>query len=328
MKILVSGSTGFTGGKLTKELVEKNHTVVALVRKTSNIDHLNKLGVDAIQGDITDPDSIKKAVKGVDKVYHLAAAWRDVGASDDVYWKVNFKGTQNLLEASLKENIDRFIHTSTMGVHGHVKNPPGNENSPYNPGDIYQRTKCEADKLALDYFNKRGLPGVVVRPAGIYGPGDKRFLPLFKAIKKGRFIMIGSGEVCYHFVYIDDLISGFLLCGEKEQALGNAYIIGGEGYISLNDLVALVSSILDVTPPKRRFPFFWPVWITAFVVEILWNPLNSKPPIFRRRIDWFRKNRAFDISKARSELGYEPKVDLITGLNKTYEWYKEQGYLD
>nr|QNO41767.1 GDP-mannose 4,6-dehydratase [Methanosarcinales archaeon ANME-2c ERB4] len=326
-KHLVTGATGFTGYNLVKRLVKEGNEVSVLVRKTINTEKLKKLGVNLILGDIRDKNLINSAVRDIDIVYHLAAAWRDVGVPDKVFWDVNVNGTRNLLEASLRANVERFIHCSTGGVLGHIANPPANETFPYNPGDIYQKTKCEGEKLAVEYFHKKGLAGVVVRPTGIYGPGDLRFLKLFKTIYDGKFIMVGKGDVLYHLVYIDDLIDGYVLCGQKGTAIGQTYIIGGDGYVSLNELVSLIAKTLDVPVPKKRFPFFWPVWMAAFACEIACKPFGISPPIFRRRVDIFRKNRAFDISKARKEIGYTPKVGLGEGLKKTAEWYKEEGYI-
>lgn len=327
MKVFVTGGTGFTGGHLVQRLVNDGHEVSALARKTSNTELLKQLGVEIITGDVTDKDLLKKAINGFDMVYHLAAMYREGGGiSEKPFWDVNVNGTKNMLEASVHANVDRFIHCSTGGVHGHIQNPPADESFPYNPGDVYQESKLEGEKLALDYF-ARGLPGVVVRPTAIYGPGDLRFLKLFKSIQTGRFVMIGNGNVLYHLVYIDDLVEGFVLCGKKDNAVGQIFIIGGERYVTMNELVEKIANSLGVKKPKIRFPFFRPVWCAALLCEIVCYPLRINPPIFRRRVDIFRKNRAFDISKAKKELGYRPQTSIEDGINKTADWYKKEGYL-
>lgn len=326
MKALVTGGTGFTGRHLVARLVNEGYEVRVLARKQDP--ELEELGVELIIGDISDKAVIDKSVEGVNKVFHLAAVFREGGGiPKKVFWDVNVNATRNLLEASLQKGVERFIHCSTCGVLGHISKPPADETFPYNPGDEYQRTKCEAEKIALDYFHNKGLPGVVVRPAAIYGPGDLRFLRLFKAINDRKFIMIGRGEVFYHPVYVDDLVDGIMLCGNEKQALGEIYIIGGESYVTLNQLVTMIAEGLCVQVPKIKFPFFWPVWAASFACEIVCWPFGFSPPIFRRRVDIFRKNRAFNISKARNELGYEPKVSLEEGIKTTAEWYKNKGYL-
>jgi len=327
MKIFVTGGTGFTGSHLVQRLVKDGYEVGVLARKSSNTELLKKLGVEIITGDLIDKDLVRKAVNGFDMVYHLAALYREGGGiAEKPFWDTNVIGTENMLEASMHANVDRFIHCSTVGVHGHISKPPADEDYPYNPGDVYQKTKVEGERIALGYF-KKGLPGVIVRPVGIYGPGDLRFLKMFKYINSGRFIMIGSGEVLYHLTYIDDLVEGFLLCGKKENALGQTYIIGGERYTSLNKLVEIIANSLGVEKPRFRFPFFWPVWTAALLCEVVCYPFGINPPIFRRRVDIFKKDRAFDISKARKELGYEPNVGLEEGIKKTADWYRERGYL-
>jgi nucleoside-diphosphate-sugar epimerase len=166
----------------------------------------------------------------------------------------------------------------------------------------------------------------VVRPAGIYGPGDLRFLKLFKAIHNRRFWMIGNGKVFYHFTYIDDLVDGIWLCGNRKEALGKVYIIAGNEYVTLNTLVSLISEALSINRPKRHIPF-WPVYTLGFACELFCKPFGFNPPLYRRRVDFFRKHRAFDISKASKELGFEPKTDLKTGISLTAEWYRQQGLL-
>lgn len=327
MKVFVTGGTGFTGGNLVQRLVNDGYEVSALARKTSKTGLLKQLGVEIITGDVTDKDLLKKAINGFDMVYHLAAMYREGGGiSEKPFWDVNVNGTKNMLEASVHANVGRFIHCSTGGVHGHIQNPPADESFPYNPGDVYQESKLEGEKLALDYF-ARGLPGVVVRPTAIYGPGDLRFLKLFKSIQTGRFVMIGNGNVLYHLVYIDDLVEGFVLCGKKDNAVGQIFIIGGERYLTMNELVEKIANSLGVKKPKIRFPFFRPVWYAGLLCEIVCYPFRINPPIFRRRVDIFRKNRAFDISKARNELGYRPQTSIEDGIDKTAEWYKKEGYL-
>ena len=326
MKVLVTGGTGFAGSHLVDRLISEGFEVRVIARSSKKAEKLKERGIEIILGDITDKDVIKEAVDGVKKVYHLAANWRTAGVPDKVYWDVNVGGTRNLLEASIKENIERFVHCSTMGVHGHVDEIPSNENTRYNPGDIYQVTKLEAEKLALNFYKEKGLPVSVIRPCAIYGPGDMRLLKMFRAIAKKRFIMLGSGETLYHMVYVTDLAEGFRLAADKEEAIGGAFLIGGEEYVGLNKLVEMIAKEIGVSPPKIHFPV-WPVELLGTIVEKICIPLKIEPPIYKRRVLFFTKDRAFDISKAKNILGYKPKVDLKTGIKQTVKWYKDNGYL-
>ena len=326
MKVLVTGGTGFLGSHLVQRLAKKGEKVRVLVRKTSNIDYLKKLNVEIYPGDITNKSSLREAIKGVDLVYHIAALFRQARFPDRVYWEVNVLGTRNMLEVSYEEGVKRFIHCSTVGVLGNITHPPANEDTPYNPGDIYQRTKCEGEKVALRFFKDKKFPVTVVRPTAIYGPGDLRLLKLFKYVSSGRIIILGDGNIFYHLVYVEDLVTGFELCAEKETAIGKIYIIGGDNYLTLNELVDLIAKVLGVSLSKIYLPVF-PVKVLSILCEKVCIPLRIEPPLYRRRVDFFTKSRAFDISKAKRELGYKPGFDLERGLKLTAEWYKEKGFL-
>ena len=323
----VTGGTGFTGGHLCEKLKERGYRVLALVRPGRDAADLVKLGVEIVEGDLTERDSLKGKLDGVDVVFHIAATYRLEGIPKKQFWLVNVEGTRNLLDEALRAKVSRFIHCSTVGVHGDIKNPPATEETPYNPGDWYQESKLEGELLALSYFREKGLPGTVVRPVGIYGPGDTRFLKIFRFLKSGRFRMIGSGEVLYHFTFVKDLVEGIVLAAEKEAAVGQIYIIGGDEYVTLNKFVEILAEILDVKVPRLKIPL-WPVWIAGALCEWTCRPLGIEPPIFRRRVDFFVKDRAFDISKAKRELGHKPRVSLREGLKITAEWYKKQGLLE
>ena len=323
----VTGGTGFTGGYLCKNLVRRGYHVRALARETSKTDALEALGVEIVRGDLTDRESLRGKLDGTDIVFHIAATYRQEGIPKEEFWRVNVEGTRNMLDEALSAGVERFVHCSTVGVQGEIKNPPATEEAPYNPGDWYQESKMEGELLALDYFRKRGLKGTVVRPVGIYGPGDTRFLKIFRHINNGTFRMIGSGNVLYHMTFVEDLVEGIALAGEKDAAVGQIYTIGGEEYTTLNELVQLIAEILGKEVPRLKIPV-WPVWTAGLLCEWICRPLRVEPPIFRRRVDFFIKDRAFDISKAKCELGYQPKVPLREGLKITADWYREQGWLD
>jgi len=326
MKVLVTGAAGFTGGYLCRRLLEKGDEVRGLVFPTLGPSGLEEAGVHVIAGDLREKESLIPAVKDVDLVYHIAAVYREQDIPRKLFWDVNVGGTKNLLEVCLDVGIERFVHCSTVGVQGDIKNPPATEEAPYNPGDYYQESKMEGELLALNFFSTRGLPGVVFRPVGIYGPGDIRFLKLFRYIDQGKFRMFGSGEVLYHLTYIDDLIEGILLVGETAGIEGEIFTLAGERYTTLNELVRIIAEVLGVSPSKRHYPV-WPLWTAGALCEFLCRPFRINPPIYRRRVDFFIKDRAFDISKAKRMLGYSPRVGLRSGLERTAVWYREKGLL-
>lgn len=323
--VLVTGASGFTGGHLAHRLHARGYRVRALVRPTTAATNLTEAGIEVVPGDITDAAAVLNAVDGVDAVYHIAAVYRTAGHSDAYYRAVNVGGTRNVLDAAARHRIGRVVHCSTVGVHGAIRDIPTHEGSPFNPGDVYQETKLEGELAAQAAF-REGLPGVVVRPAAIYGPGDLRFLKLFRAVRSGRFRMFGSGEVTYHLAYIDDLVAGFILCGEKPEAVGETYILGGDEYITLNEFVRLVADAIGVDPPRGRLPLA-PLMAAAVLCERICRPLGIDPPLHRRRVEFFVKPRAFTIEKARRELGFKPRVGAQEGLRRTADWYFECGYM-
>ncbi len=328
MTVLVTGATGFTGGHLARYLRRQGHEVRALVRPATlpRAVRLGDDGVAIVPGDVTDPASLGPACREVDVVYHIAALYREAGHPRSAYRAVNVEGTRHLLDAALDAGVRRFVHCSTGGVHGHVEHPPANEDAPFAPGDVYQRTKLEGEQLAAAVGRTRPIEVVVVRPIGIYGPGDTRFLKLFRGIARGRFPMLGSGRVFYHLTYIDDLVEGFRLCGERPEAAGRTYLLAGPEYTTLADLVTLVARALGVAPPRVHWPV-WPVWLAGALCELACVPLGIEPPLYRRRVDFYRKSRAFDIARARAELGYNPAVRLEEGIRRTVDWYRAQGLL-
>src|SRR6185295_8948959 len=179
---------------------------------------------------------------------------------------------------------------STVGVHGHVENPPADETTPFAPGDVYQATKAEAETLALSYHRDHGLPVVVVRPSAIYGPGETRLLKLFRAIARRRYAIVGSGQALYHPVYIDDLLQGYLLALEKPEAVGEAFIVGGPRYVSQADLAEMIArhtggGLLPFKVPVA--PLRW----AAVACEAVCIPLRIEPPLHRRRVEFWTKSR-------------------------------------
>lgn len=325
-QILVTGAAGFTGGNLTRRLAADGHMVRALVREPDRSSDLIDLGVELFKGDLRDPDSIREAMSGVDLVYHIGALFRPENVSRQDMWDVNVQGTKNMLDAAEEVGVQRFVHCSTIGVHGDVENPPATEESPYAPKDYYQESKTAGEQLVRQYMDEGRLPITIFRPAGIYGPGDLRFLKLVKPIKKGRFVMIGKGETLFHMVYIDDLVDGIILCGTKPEAIGQIYILAGREPVALNDLVKITADILNVSPPRWQVPYA-PVFMAGHLCELVFKPFGIHPPLYRRRVSFFKNTRWFDITKAQQELGFNPKVDVRCGIERTARWYQQEGVL-
>jgi nucleoside-diphosphate-sugar epimerase len=299
--------------------------VVAFVRQSSRAEELHALGVECRMVNIKDPRSVQDNFYEIQQVYHIAAAYRTEHSDREEFRLVNVEATRHLLEAAKAARVKRFVHCSTVGVQGEIKEPPADEDYRFEPGDHYQDSKMEGELLAREYFSD-GLPGVVVRPVGIYGPGDTRFLKLFRPINKGYFLMIGSGKVFYHMTYIDDLVQGFVLAGRRPEALGEVFTIAGEKYTTIRKLVNLIADVSGKPHPKWRVPFY-PVYIAAVLCDKICRPMGIAPPLYPRRVEFFCKDRAFSIDKAKRLLGYKPQVSLREGLARTAAWYREEGLI-
>lgn len=324
-KTLVTGASGYTGQTLCRRLVRDGEQVAVFVRPTSRVEELKALGAECRQVDIKNLTSVQDNFSGIGQVYHIAAAYRTEHSDHSEFRLVNVEGTRNLLEAAKAAKVQRFVHCSTVGVQGQIDNPPADEDYRFDPGDHYQASKMEGELLARKYFSA-GLPGAVVRPSGIYGPGDTRFLKLFRPINKGYFLMIGSGKALYHMTYIDDLVQGIVLCGRKSEALGEVFTIAGEEYTTIRELVDLIADVLGKPRPKWRVPFY-PIYVAAVLCDRICRTLGIKPPLYPRRVEFFHKDRAFSIDKAKRLLGYKPRVSLREGLATTAAWYREHGLI-
>jgi nucleoside-diphosphate-sugar epimerase len=326
MKVALTGASGYTGGHVLKQLLARGDSVKALVREASITPALSASGAEIVKGVLGNAEDARRLVFGCDAVMHIAAVYRTAGHPDSYYREVNVVGTRFLLEAAQAAGIRRFVHTSTVGVHGDVKNPPADEDAPIAPSDIYQETKAEADVLAREFGRTHGLEVAIVRPGAIYGPGETRLLKVFKGIARGRYGVVGSGKAHYHLVYIDDLVSGFLLALDRKEAAGETFIIAGPKSISQDDLAREVAKATSGSVWPFHIPA-WPIQRLGDLVEAICVPLGIEPPIHRRRVDFWVKNRSFTIEKARRLLGYAPQVDVTEGIAKTAQWYRENRWL-
>lgn len=336
--VLITGATGFIGRHLAKKLVEKGEKIRCLVRTSSPkiaVDYLNKLDVELVYGDLTDKDTLRKAVDGVDTVYHLGGGGR-VGMSKAICDKINVDGTRNILEACIESGkVKRFVHLSSCAVMGHVSGVAVDETYPYNPNDIeYSRAKTKSEKLALSYSDKIDL--VVVRFPGVYGvpliKGDAGYiqgvtpaLMIFSAVKKGEWMYVGNGKNQVHMFYVDDAIKGLILAADKGKS-GDIYIIGDNTSVKMTELVEMVANILKVPAPKRHISVFAARFFAA-LFELKASVFGGTPKMSREMITGFISNMSFSIAKAKHELGYEPKVGLEEGMRRTFKWYEENEYV-
>ncbi len=330
MHVLVTGAAGFAGGHLARALARRGHQIRALIRSADSATGLTASGIEPVVGDLLDESSLARAVNEgsapVDVVYHIAATYRQAGISTATYRAVNATAVGTLIATAARAGVRRVVHCSTVGVHGNIERPPANEDAPLRPGDVYQETKLEGEQLARQAGSAYGIEVTIVRPTGIYGPGDRRLLKLFRGVARRRWITLGRGDIYYHLTYIDDLVEGFRLCGEHPAAANRTYILAGGEVTTLNELVALVADGAHVAPPTIHLPV-WPFWVAGAVCEAVCVPFGVEPPLYRRRVDFFTKSRAFDITRARQEIGYAPQVSLRQGIERTIAWYRQEKWL-
>jgi nucleoside-diphosphate-sugar epimerase len=322
MKALITGTTGFIGSHVFKTLCEKGMEVKCLVRKSSKVEQLKKEGAELAYGDLLDKDSLHDAIRGVDIIYHLAG---EVYSTEDKNYHLNVIGTKNLLDACLSGNIKKFIYLSSIAAVG-PNSGSGvvwDENSPCSPISPYGRSKYEAEQLLLETFRTHGLPVVIIRPPIVYGPRVSRSSRVFMfvhLINRGLYRAVGDGKNLISMCYVDNLIQGILLAGEKEGTEGKIYFIADEKPYTINEIAEAIAREEGV----RLSSFHMPIWLANIMAVILSVPsklLGFVSPLSLDKIREMTSNWVCNISKAERELGYRPITTFEQGIKKTVEWY-------
>ncbi|NKB76820.1 MAG: NAD-dependent epimerase/dehydratase family protein [Gammaproteobacteria bacterium] len=326
--VLVTGATGFTGQVLAKKLVAAGANVRAIARKSSVLGDLEPLDIQWYRGDVFDPGIIDQAVDGVHYIFHLAAAFREVKSSTEGYRLVHVTSTELLAKAVIgKQEFECFVHVSTVGVHGHIEVDRADEDYRFAPGDDYQNTKLEGELWLRDFAKENNIPFSVVRPAPIMGPGDMRLLKMFRMVNKGFFLMLGGGKGMYHLVHVDDLTNVMLLSGITPEARSEVFIAAGDEPLGMVEIAKIIAEKIGKKVRIIRLPIT-PFYAAAYLCERILPPLGIQPPIYRRRVDFYTKDRQFDNSKSRKLLNYEFKYTNELGIEETANWYKKNGLLD
>ena len=325
--VLVTGATGFTGSVLVRRLSRIGARVRAIARPSSRLSALSDLDIEWIRGHVYDATTVAEAVSGVRYVFHLAAAYREARSTAETYHLVHEISTERLAEAAQRTpDLKRFVHVSTIGVHGHIEHPPANEETPFNPEDVYQRTKADAEVWIRGFADAHRLPLTVVRPCAIYGPGDTRLLKLFRMVARGFFPLLGSGPGLYHLIHVEDLARAITCAAVHPAAMNEAFIVGNPEPIALEQIARVIAGALGREVRIVRLPA-WPFFALAFVCETVCRPLGLEPPLYRRRVAFYTKDRAFDTRKLRDRLGVTAELSNEEGLVRTAQWYIEQRWI-
>ncbi len=327
MRIAITGATGFLGKSLAEDLAKKGHELYLHARSEEKSNAIKSLASKLVVCDICDEQAIKELVDGADVVIHTVSNFRSASGPPESYTEINLNGTINTFDRSRETGVKRFVHISTIGVLGDIKECPASETTEFNPGDDYQRTKLEAEKYCRKQAenDEPGMELVVIRPCSLYGPGDMRMLKMFRMLKKGTFFAVGKCDANFHAVYIDDLIAGIELAID-DKSNNEVFILGGEKYLSLKEYITIAAHAVGAKYPWIKIPF-GPMYALSAIVEFVCVPFGIEPPIFRRRVKFYRNNRAFDITKAKQKLGYSPGISLEEGMKRTVAWYEANGYL-
>lgn len=323
---LVTGAGGFVGGFVTKLLLEKGYQVRAMIRNPKQAAKLEQIGAEVVIADMKDVDSLRMAVTGVEGIFHIAGLFRQAGLPESEFHAVNAVGTRNLFEVAVEAGVSRIIHCSTVGVIEPRQDVPSTEEDPYSPADMYQRSKMEGEKIALEFYQSGKISGVVIRPAMIYGPGDERTLKIFRMISKGKFFYVGKGDKLVHWIDVRDLARAFLLAMQHEERNAEIYIIPGRTAVPLKEMADLTAEKLGVKNPWLHLPVKPMQWLGS-ICEVVCTMIKVNPPIFRRRVDFYTKSRNFDGNKAQSQLGFEASQSFSNELDDIIKSYKSLGMI-
>jgi nucleoside-diphosphate-sugar epimerase len=328
MTAVVTGATGFLGSALTTELIKRQQSVRILARDEKKARQQFGEAVTIIPGEITDAAQARQAIDGATTIYHLAGRLYHPSIPAELYRQAHVEGTHTLLKACQGQTqLRRIVHVSTTGVHGVTGETPAAEDAPFAPTNPYEASKLEGELLALKAYQEQGLPVTVVRPGLVYGPGDLHLLGFFVAIKKGLFRVIEGGNAFLHPVYIDDLVAALLLCAEHPQAPGRSYNIAGERPVTVRELAIAIAHALDRELPSGSIPL-WLANLASDVFAVMPGMKGERAPLTRSRVKFLTQSRSYDSSRAKSELGYAPRVELAEGMKLTTAWYYKHRYLN
>jgi dihydroflavonol-4-reductase len=306
MKALVTGANGFTGSHLVKALVQKGHTVIGLVRKSSDRSRLTDVALSLAYGDVTDRGALKTAMQGADWVFHTAA-YVELGLVDTVRMhQVNVEGTRAVLEAAQAAGITKLVYCSTIGIYGDTQGQVIDETfqrTQTNFSSAYDRTKYQAQQL-VDQFASQGLPVVSVMPSGIFGADDPHFGPVMTQFRQGKLKLWAGGDRITGIVHVDDLVQAMILVAE--QAIPGSHYIISTGDLTTHQMFTFLSQETGIPVPQEvPEPI---VRLIGNLLDPIGKLLSWQPPLSRERIHYlYDRCVRVEATKARHELGWQPR---------------------
>jgi len=315
MNVLVTGATGFIGKHLTERLLASGHRVTTVVRAEADASALPG-GVEVARGDVRDYLSVERAVAGCDTVFHLAAKTEALELPKAAIWSVNVEGTASIARACVRHRIKRLVFASSVGVYGRaIDNLSINETTQPRPDSPYGESKLMSERILLSHHERDGLPVVIARISTVLGPGARAWRPFFQSVASGRFRCIGAGRNHHHTADVADIADGLLLCATVPNVEGRTYVLAGGEPVQLREFARLVAGEFG----GGQFTSSWPAWpLYAFKALNQFAYASTGRRLPRAdRIDFFLGNRAFDISRARRELGYAPRITMREAVART-----------
>jgi len=321
--VFVTGASGFVGSHLIEALRRDSRRIGVL----SHQNHLPAFDAyETVSGDINDFPLLARSLQGTGTLFHLAAALGGSLIDPGEFERINIQGTDTVLRAAREAGVKKIVHFSSAGVLGKVpKGTVAGEDHALNPQTVYDRTKCEGERIAMRYA-ENGLDVCIVRPGWIYGPGDRRTFKLISAVAKKRFCMVTRGDSLQTPVYIDDLIRGTLMCAEKGRR-GEIYHLAGDEALPVKSMVSTIAAAAGARIPPFYLPLL-PARAAAGILETLFRAFHKEAPLTRGKLAFFIHPKPLSIEKAVSTLGFQPRVPFQEGMSTTLEWYKSHGWLD
>ncbi len=327
---LVTGGTGFVGAAVVRALIAEGHAVRALARRGSDLRNLDGLDIELAYGDLLDDDqeSFRKALKGCQRLYHVAAVYSLWAPDPRILYRVNVDGTRTLLAAALEEGVDRVVYTSTVGALGYrADGEPADEQTPVSIDQMighYKRSKFLAEAEARGAAS-RGLPVIVVNPSTPVGPRDIKPTPTGQVIvdylNRRMPAYIDTG---LNLIAVEDVARGHLLAAERGR-IGERYILGHKN-LTLRQIFEILERITGILSPRIRLPHRL-VLPLAYVDQWLSNRIRKKPPrIPLEGVRMARRRMFFDSSKAVRELGL-PQSPIEQALERAVRWFTDHGYV-
>ncbi|MEO0077954.1 MAG: NAD(P)-dependent oxidoreductase [candidate division WOR-3 bacterium] len=319
MKALVTGANGFIGSHLCEYLIELGHSVRGMVRRTSNLRWLAQVlsRMDLVYGDLRDSDSLRRAVDGIEVVFHLGANVRDTRDFEEV----NCNGTRLLAQACVDAQVRRFVLFSSAAAGGPALSPeePRCEAHPPEPVSRYGRGKLAAENAVLALSHQ--LCSVILRLPAVYGPRDQDLITLLRWARRG-FVPVFGGT--FSTIYVGDAVRAAVLAAERNVPSGAVYYVTDGQCYTFNDMAGVLASVFGRRPILVRLPR-WFVHAAAWLSEKTARNGSIFNPDKARELTqqcWVASS-----DKARTELGFVPEYDLKTGMCKTIQWYEEMNWL-